>query len=330
MKKLYVIGLGIISLNVFSQVGINTETPKTTLDVSANRNNNGQIIDNNQLLGLQAPRLSRLELKNNTAIYGDDQKGALIYITDISGEDVSGQLINIDSANHYYYFDGIFWQKITDINIYIDNGTLISNRTINQQDKTLSFLSTASSGTSHFNVDGSTLNIDAVNNRIGINNLIPTAKVDIVGDSSTPPIRARNLESSSNTLLSTKSKLSPVLVDQNGVMVRQFSVADPSDSYYFDGANILIANGNPIDIVTGIGFGTIVKFNFLTNYSLGNSNSAILYAELTFSERKGFQINDNWTHSGNSLTPGINLNGIGTNTITFGDSYGTLTIVKEK
>lgn len=325
-RILYTVGIILLSLNVFSQVGVNTDTPKTTLDVSANRDETGQIIDNNQLLGLQAPRLTRQELFDNTAVYGSDQKGALIYITDISGGQANGQLININEADHYYYFDGGFWQKITDINIYKDNGTLTSNRIVNQQDKTMSFTSTATSGTSHFTVDGSTLNVDAVNDRIGINNDTPTAKLDVIGNSTTPPVRARNMESSATTTLSVKPKLSPVLADQNGVLVRQFSVADPSDSYYFDGPNVLVSNGAPVDIVTGIGQGTIVKFSFLTNFSFGNSNSAIIYAEVSFSQRKGFRVNDNWTHSGNTFVTDIALNGVGTHTLTFGDSFGTLTL----
>lgn len=325
-KKLYTIGVVLFSTTVLCQVGINTDIPKTTLDVSANRNNMGQIIDNDQLLGLQAPRLTRKELFDNTAVYGADQKGALIYITDVSEGLAEGQLVNINEANHYYYFDGDFWQKIADVNIYKDNGTLTSNRVVNQLDKTMSFLSTATSGTSHFTVDGNTLSVDAVNDRIGINNNIPTAKLDVIGNADTPPVRARNMESSANTVLSVKTKLSPVMIDQNGVMVRKFSVADPSDSYYFDGSHVMVANGDPVDIVTNVGQGTIVKFSFLTNFAFGNSNSAIIYAEVTYSRRSGFKVNQNWTHSGNTSTPVMAMNGVGTTTLTFGDTFGTLTI----
>ena len=96
----------------FAQVGINTSSPKTTLDVSATRDNSGLITNNTQTFGLQAPRLTRAELTANTATYGSDQTGALIYITDITGGDATGQRINV-TATGYYYFDGTVWQRLT-------------------------------------------------------------------------------------------------------------------------------------------------------------------------------------------------------------------------
>ncbi|MDH6254378.1 hypothetical protein M2347_004105 [Chryseobacterium sp. H1D6B] len=96
----------------FAQVGFNTALPKTTVDVSAKRDNSGVITDNTQTFGLQAPRLTRAELTANTATYGSDQRGALIYITDVTGGDATGQRINV-TAMGYYYFDGTVWQRIT-------------------------------------------------------------------------------------------------------------------------------------------------------------------------------------------------------------------------
>ena len=72
-----------------------------------------------------------------------------------------------------------------DINIYKDNGTLTGNRTVTMDDKTLSFNSTATTGTSHFNVDGSTLNVDAVNNRVGIGTNTPYANMEVKATTTT-------------------------------------------------------------------------------------------------------------------------------------------------
>jgi hypothetical protein len=94
----------------YAQVGINTDSPQATLDVSAKRNSGGTITDNNQLYGLQAPRLTHAELTAITATYGANQKGALIYITDATGT-ASGQRVNINAIG-YYYFDGAYWQKM--------------------------------------------------------------------------------------------------------------------------------------------------------------------------------------------------------------------------
>lgn len=112
MKKFLLLPLALVSSNLLAQVGVNTETPKTTLDVSAKRDSNGTLLDYTETLGLQAPRLSREELTSLTATYGVDQKGALIYITDILAGDAIGQRININDIG-YYYFDGLVWQKFT-------------------------------------------------------------------------------------------------------------------------------------------------------------------------------------------------------------------------
>jgi len=126
------------SVTVSAQVGLNTENPKSTMDVSAKRDAAGTLTDNAQLIGLQAPRVTREELTINTATYGTDQKGALIYVTDISGGDTAGQRANIDAAG-YYYFDGTEWQRIGK-NIYNSNGTLTDDRTVTLNGNDLEFL----------------------------------------------------------------------------------------------------------------------------------------------------------------------------------------------
>ncbi|WP_160138722.1 hypothetical protein [Chryseobacterium sp. c4a] len=93
------------------QMGVNTIIPKSTFDISAKRDLSGNITDNTQLIGLQAPRLTRAELTLNTAAYGSDQQGALVYITDITGGDTNGTRTNITGIG-YFYFDGSLWQKI--------------------------------------------------------------------------------------------------------------------------------------------------------------------------------------------------------------------------
>ncbi len=122
------------------RVGINTESPKTSLDVNGRSDSNGVSLTND-ITGLQAPRLTRLELTNKgNTLYTQDQRGALIYITDISGGDTLSQRVNITSVG-YYYFNGTEWIKISpDINIYKDDGTLTSNRTMTMDGKTLTFL----------------------------------------------------------------------------------------------------------------------------------------------------------------------------------------------
>jgi len=143
MKKQFILAVSLLSVIAYGQMGVNTATPKTTMDINAKRDASGNITDNNQLIGLQAPRLTLGELTANTANYASDQKGALIYITNISTGTAIGQRANID-AEGYYYFDGNVWQKSkgssTNNNIYNTNGTLTSNRILTIDGKSLEFV----------------------------------------------------------------------------------------------------------------------------------------------------------------------------------------------
>lgn len=97
------------------RVGINTDAPKTTMDVTGKLGTDGKSLTTD-ITGLQAPRLTREELTNKgNTLYGDPQKGALIYITNISLGDAGATTPrkNINSVG-YYYFDGTDWQKFLD------------------------------------------------------------------------------------------------------------------------------------------------------------------------------------------------------------------------
>jgi hypothetical protein len=59
--------------------------------------------------------------------------------------------------------------------IYKGSGSLASNTTVAQNANTLDFTSTATTGTSHFTVDGSTFNINAVGNNVGIGTNTPNS-----------------------------------------------------------------------------------------------------------------------------------------------------------
>jgi hypothetical protein len=66
--------------------------------------------------------------------------------------------------------------------IYKGSGSLAGNTTVAQNANTLAFTSSAASGTSHFTVDGTTLNVDAVNNRVGIGTNSPSTTLDVNGN----------------------------------------------------------------------------------------------------------------------------------------------------
>jgi hypothetical protein len=131
MKKTTIIAAlfltGTLTYAQTGRVGVNTDTPKTTMDVTGKVGSDGKSLPTD-ITGLQAPRLTREELTNKgNTLYGEPQKGALIYITDVSAGDAASQRVNITSIG-YYYFDGSVWIKIasptTDTSIYTVDGNV--------------------------------------------------------------------------------------------------------------------------------------------------------------------------------------------------------------
>ena len=98
-KKIILLGTLIISGVAFSQVGIDTDTPKATLDIKASPTSTTKID------GLIAPRLKGSELKTNDTKYASDQDGAIVYVTEaLASANTSPKTANVTSIG-YYYFD---------------------------------------------------------------------------------------------------------------------------------------------------------------------------------------------------------------------------------
>lgn len=106
MKKHIIILLGalVISSVAYSQVGINTEAPKATLDVVASPDE-PELID-----GFIAPRLEGNELSAKDALYTTEQAGTIIYAKS-AATPTTDKTINVTSEG-YYYFDGTLWVKM--------------------------------------------------------------------------------------------------------------------------------------------------------------------------------------------------------------------------
>lgn len=88
----------------------------------------------------------------------------------------------------FYIWMGTKWEKILSSasgntkTIYDGNGKIASNRTIEMDTLSLAFTSAATNGTSHFSVDGTTFNVNAADNRVGIGNANPMATLDVAGN----------------------------------------------------------------------------------------------------------------------------------------------------
>jgi hypothetical protein len=153
-----------VQFNAFSQVGIGTTTPVTTLEVKGAPTNT-TIAD-----GMILPTLTGNELKAKDAVYASSQSGTIVYVT-AAVSSASAKTTNVNSPG-YYYYDGSVWQRIvtgtsTD-NIYTTNGTIGSGRTVNV--------------TNTVNFDAGTLFLDGTNDRVGIGSTTPTERIDVTGN----------------------------------------------------------------------------------------------------------------------------------------------------
>lgn len=90
---------------IYAQVGINTETPKASLDIHA------QTTDSRTADGLIVPRLTLSQLVSKDALYSTDQTGCMVYITKVVG--VTSPKTRKIIAPGYYSFDGAIWHGLT-------------------------------------------------------------------------------------------------------------------------------------------------------------------------------------------------------------------------
>jgi hypothetical protein len=111
MKMTFSFFLPVFSLlfcgGAFAQVGVNTEAPKATLHIlPANT-------DSSTPEGIIAPNLTRAQLISKDNQFYGNQRGAIVYVTDLSG--TTSTKTNLVAAIGYYYFDGTVWQPFSKV-----------------------------------------------------------------------------------------------------------------------------------------------------------------------------------------------------------------------
>ncbi|MBB4804837.1 hypothetical protein HNP38_000109 [Chryseobacterium defluvii] len=109
------------SVAVYGQVGINTSSPKATLDIV------GEPSNVSSLDGIIPPRLTGDELA--AKMYTADQKGAIVYAT-AAAVAPSGQVVNV-TGEGIYYFDGNVWIKNSSGGTFTETDGVIGNEILN-------------------------------------------------------------------------------------------------------------------------------------------------------------------------------------------------------
>ncbi|SHM96318.1 hypothetical protein SAMN05444360_12361 [Chryseobacterium carnipullorum] len=121
---------------MYAQVGINTTTPLSTLDINA-RNATGTSTDTD---GILVPRLDRQRAQSMNSV----PVSTMIYINSITTGTQNGTAVNIDTTGFYYY-NGTSWIKLIPSNtIYTSDGTLNGLRLITTNGNSISFVNGAS------------------------------------------------------------------------------------------------------------------------------------------------------------------------------------------
>ncbi|SIR55897.1 MULTISPECIES: hypothetical protein [unclassified Chryseobacterium] len=143
----------------FSQVGINIQSPKATLDILPSSHGS-------KAEGIIVPRLTGDQIKSGDIEHDIPQKGCIVYATS-PVTSASAKTANITAVG-LYYFDGSIWQRIDNSvsNIYNFDGILSSDRVVDITTNNLTFTG---------------------NGKVGIGNSSPITKIDVrslPGDSS--------------------------------------------------------------------------------------------------------------------------------------------------
>ena len=140
---------------------------------------NGQLLEletKGQRAGLKLAAVALTSSTDNSTInISSAAVGTLVWNTGTGGLSPAGVYVWMGSA----------WMQAKTDNLYNADGSLTANRTVSQGNNTLNFTSTATSGTSHFTVDGTTLNVDANNNRVGIGTASPGNNLEVSGTGGT-------------------------------------------------------------------------------------------------------------------------------------------------
>ncbi|CAA7194060.1 fibrobacter succinogenes major paralogous domain-containing protein [Chryseobacterium potabilaquae] len=138
MKKRKLLPLVFIGIMTSGQVGINTPSPKATVDIVA-KNTDGSLPE-----GILVPKLTGdvLFTASTLGTYGSNQNGVIVFVTQpASNANQIGQTVQIDEVGFYYFDAGQNrWKKLgSSSNIYNSDGTLSSTRHVIMDGNNLGF-----------------------------------------------------------------------------------------------------------------------------------------------------------------------------------------------
>ncbi|MEY8760639.1 hypothetical protein [Chryseobacterium tongliaoense] len=241
--------ISIFSLFLFlpinaQRVGIGTTNPNAALDISSTTQ------------GILIPRMTALQAEAIT----NPSTGELVYVMTNNGTAIN--------KTGFWYYDGAVWRPFGGstqpvINIYNNNGTLTSDRTVTMSGHNLSF-------------DTDKLSIHSVEQKIGIGSNTPSYTVDVNGN-----IRVRNLTGGNVKALSDGTlAIGPKVA--YGTVKESLRTTDHNGWYKLNGRAITTLPAIAQSNATAIGLsGTLVNTNGRlikqgTPFTIGGSDTTTL------------------------------------------------------
>lgn len=219
MKKLYSLIL-LATFSGYSQVGVGTAAPTSTLDiVAANPTGGSTVVD-----GIVIPRVDRQRALAMTGI----TTSTMIYVNSIATGSATGKAINVTSVGFYFY-DGSVWQRIgtgasSDWTLNGNGGTIPVTNYLGTSDAT--DLSIATNGVEKIRV--------AATGQIGIGTPSPDTSAIIDATASNKGVSFPNINLASETDAAT------ITTPKAGLMVYNTNTAMPCGTglYFNNGTSV--------------------------------------------------------------------------------------------
>lgn len=313
-------------------IGVLNTNPAATLDVVA-KNSTGT---NANVDGILIPRVSRQRAQSMTGI----PISTLIYVNEIATGSATGNAIDITQVGFFFY-NGSKWVSIFKPDGNVLNGLNFANNQIKlggalTEPTTISSLTSTNkisftgTGVDAFNIDGTTLSVDATNNRVGIGTSAPVLNLDVTTTSGIG-VKASNTSQWDHLYFNSGPSSSTISAGgaENGL---QFRVGNGATGSYGDqtystvatmmpSGNVGIGNTDPhapLHFANSITNRKIVLFEGTNNdhqfYGLGINSNILRYQINSTSDNHIFYAGVNTTTSNELMRIQGNGNvGIGVN-----------------